>query len=308
MKFVERQTMRALVLAALALSALACSGSDSDCQMFACPVDANQQARSCTPAGSTITTWELGQMSCSIDSAYPDSAASLSCNAAVQTYCGVSGSAGGAGGATAGGSAGGAAGGSGGGAGGGSGGGSQVTGSVDGGSLPQIAEAGSLQISPFCGPTAQSVPPAAGALIFLDSRGGLCRSFTTLAQESDNTVLVLSVIAVELVSDSTPPAVVPGTYQIGGALREGANPAFTASAQFSQSDANCQSTQAVASGGSITIATIDSTGITGTFDVQFSDANGGSAGELSGSFDAPGCAVTQDQFCAAEGSVDACLP
>ncbi len=291
--------MRAFILiAALCLGALACTSSSRTCQTWECPGQ-TMRAQSCTDGNSPITTWTFGSLICEIDANHTASAASLSCNAALATFCApssVTESDGGAGG-----SGGGAGGGAGGGSAGGAGGGSanEVDGGVHGISIPTVAEATSLVVDPNCSGT-QTLPSVL-ALVILDTQAGLCASFTSHVDPASNTVLRLSIGAVALNGSTSAVAITPGSYTINN-LTPVNGLLATAVANLSRTDAQCGVTADVsASSGSITVDTIASRGLTGSFNLQF----GGDA--LSGTFDAPDCGVSQLTYCAGQQSTDTCV-
>ena len=104
-------------------------------------------------------------------------------------------------------------------------------------------------------------------------------------QESPNlSALVLEVRHEDL--STMPPAIVPGTYQLGTDLK-GSYFEYVV-ARFAATDGACHNTIARGSGasGRITIDAIDAAHIKGTYSVRFDSGDA-----LNGSFDAPICDV-----------------
>jgi hypothetical protein len=98
---------------------------------------------------------------------------------------------------------------------------------------------------------------------------------------------------------STQAAVTPGTYDVSLLSSP------SAAGAIAQIDANgCSNNSGGLSGsGTITITSVDSSGVAGSYNLNFVNASGGSAGSLSGTFDAPNCAVDTSKFCnATKGS------
>ena len=167
------------------------------------------------------------------------------------------------------------------------GGGGTVNGTVGNVSLGNIVEAASIV---YNGPECQnSSNQQASVYVFLSTTGGHCAAMQAGSQQPAGNVLVLGVNA----SGSTAPApIAPGTYNV---VLLGNPSAFGLAGTISS--AGCESAGYISASGTVTLTTVSSSSVAGSYNITFIDNGGNTAGTLSGSFDAATCNVDASKVC-----------
>ncbi len=168
-----------------------------------------------------------------------------------------------------------------------------VTGTAGGLSIPAVAEAVSIQYAgQSCSNASQQ---QAGVVISLSSVTGSCAAAQTGGKATAGTHLLL---IVDNVGSSAQAQVTPGTYNVSLLSSP------VSIADISKVDANgCSGNNSYLSGsGSITITSINSGGVSGSYNLTFVDSSGNPNGTLSGTFTAPNCAVDASKVCASSSS------
>ena len=161
-----------------------------------------------------------------------------------------------------------------------------VSGTVGSISFNHVADAAFATYSGAACPPNASNSISAFAVV-LSSGTGLC-SQEQVGSDPNGPMLGLAVAAEA--SGSTPPAAIgPGTYNLTisasqvniGVLENVVNGSCASNSGY------------LAASGTITITSLTSSTAIGSYSVSFVDGNGNPAGTLSGTFNAPLCAVTQ---------------
>jgi hypothetical protein len=156
-----------------------------------------------------------------------------------------------------------------------------IEGSIDGETVAATDAVGLYSVASEYGDTRV----ATGVLV--SNLSGVCAVLQHHLDPAGASSLVVSVVA-------TGNTIATGTYPVSAT----ADP--SASVFYGVQDADCgQSTSVQASGGTVTLATIDSTTIAGSFDVRFASGD-----HLTGTFSAPVCDFTLDT----DGGSSTCSP
>lgn len=153
-----------------------------------------------------------------------------------------------------------------------------VTGTVSGHAIPTNNAVGIDGTTTINGP----VQPTAGARIA--DVGNVCTALQTNSVAASSKVLDVSVVA-------NSGAVMPGDYKLNGAGGIGGAVTFTVQ------DQNCNPTlQSSATVGSVTLTTVSTSTVAGSFDVTFPTGD-----HVTGTFSAPVCAFSSGADAAAQG-------
>ena len=162
-----------------------------------------------------------------------------------------------------------------------------VNGTVGGNSFGAVAEAASFSYS---GPECQNASNRqASVYLMLANTGGHCAAFQSGGTQPAGNLLLLGVNA----SGSTQPLPIgPGVYNV---VFLGNPSAFGIAGTVAA--AGCQSASYLSGSGTLTLATVNGSGMSGSYDLKFIDGNGNPAGELSGSFNTTSCAVDASKVC-----------
>jgi len=170
-----------------------------------------------------------------------------------------------------------------------------VSGSVNGISLSSLGDSEALILLET---SCEGPPNESNLQIVIGSRGGLCNSVTGGKVPSNLTYLGFNIYSFWEGGGSLPAQAPPLgalTYTIGNTAPDANGFFVSVSASLNQSDSSCQiiqSSRADAISGTITLTSLSSTGVTGSFNLSF---NGGS---LTGTFAPITCILTQAQQCA----------
>jgi hypothetical protein len=165
-----------------------------------------------------------------------------------------------------------------------------ASGTVGGTSLT-VAEATSITYSgPVCTSGGEQ---SASLLILLTSFSGLCSAGQSGSAVPNGSMLILSI---GNNGDSAQPAIGPGTYTV----QLTSDPLMIG--LFETVAAGCPSSQSLTGSGTVTLTSVTSSGVSGSYNLSFLDGTGTPNGSLSGSFTTSNCPLTAAQYCATSNS------
>lgn len=195
-----------------------------------------------------------------------------------------------------------------------SGGSTSVSGTVGGASLGSVVDTQAVVVTN--GSCDNSHPTGNLLIVVLSSTAGVCADVTA-AKSPPNTTSLQLLVSTFWVNPSTtgaaPPANSPAlelnkAYPINGNINTATKDAngfgVVATAGFDSTDATCNSKLASggqnATSGSVTLTSLSSSGVSGTFSLTFS------SGTLTGSFSSGNCGLGTAQICALLGTQSTC--
>jgi hypothetical protein len=136
-------------------------------------------------------------------------------------------------------------------------------------------------------------------VVTLSDRGGTCSGLENNGNVSSSTVLVLSIAGSPASSGGSAPSIGANNYPVGNALTDSNGNIFAAVGTVFLFDATCGMKSQTATSGSITVSSVSGGVASGSFSLTFA------TGTLTGTFDAPACQLTANEFCAI-GSATGC--
>ena len=171
----------------------------------------------------------------------------------------------------------------------GGGGSATVTGTAGGASLSNVAEAISFV---YAGPSCKdSSTQNNGFTIYLSSSTGICASAQNNSTPPSGTVLA---IIVNNVGSAAQPAIVPGTYNV----QLVSNPETSGIFGTLTNGCNTSGNGGYAGSGTVTLTSVTSGGVVGSYNFNMVDRSLNANGSLSGNFTTTNCPLTAAQYCA----------